>query len=154
MGACAPGTRALAALSTPVGAALEATVEGLGGSERACGAAVLRECPALEDVPVFIVAREAWRLFGRSDGRLSLRMRQRLDRASSQLERVGYVTVAPSPAASRAAAIDLALGDWSQHWPQAKPPSSLGGLAVCLRRLAHETVNRRRAAAKRRGPDA
>jgi hypothetical protein len=158
----ATSTHDRAASGTAVAAALAIAVE-FGTFERGpTGVALLEARPDLATHPVEAVAREAWRLFngaelptGRGDCRLSPKRRRHLDRAAAQLERIGYRGLPPGPAASRAAAIDLALGDWADYWGDNRqvltntrpegdpvaPPQTLGGLACCLHTLAREKVS-------------
>lgn len=139
-------------------AALVAAAQ-VGGDEEGgfCGVGLLRADPSLADLPVESLAREAWRLFAGADeisplggdGRLSPRGRSQLERASSQLARVGYGGLA-GPAAAAAAAIDIARGDWQLYWsgrgPAAAavmrredaPPATFGGIVLCLHRCAHQ----------------
>lgn len=145
----ASSTRDRALAATQASAALAVALQfeaGEGGGVN--GGRLLELRPVLAELPIEVVAREAWRLLagaelptGRGDCRLSLKMQDRLARASSQLERAGYIALR-GPAASRAAVIDLAFGDWVDYWDgRAKPPATLGGLACCLSALARERVS-------------
>lgn len=147
-------SRASAASQLAARAALAGLI--LLGAFEEGGAGAVRARPALAELPIEQVAREAWRLFAGAeelsdlgDGRLSPAGRRRLERASSQLARVGYGGLT-GPAAPAAAVIDIALGDWRLYWPGRgtagaammraadRPPATLGGLVTCLHRLAHQ----------------
>jgi hypothetical protein len=154
-------TRDQAASGTAVAAALAIAVEFGTFEGGPTGVALLEARPDLATHPVEAVAREAWRLFngaelptGAGDCRLSPKIRRRLESAAAQLERTGYHSLPPGPAAPRAAVIDLALGDWVDYWgdnrsavlyrnpkdPPPRRPRTLGGLACCLATMAHELL--------------
>ena len=127
------------------------------------GERLLRAFPALAAMPLPLLARAAWLRAGHPDLRLSLNQRVLLETAGGQIERAGYAAWPPGPEAAAAAIIDLAAGDWAEHWHiggrrqvDGKPPVTPGALAICARRLAHRLlagwrIRRRSGGEARRG---
>lgn len=126
------------------------------------GRAVVDALPWLAAVPADIVAREAMRLEQLYDPSLqdedrSKRLdwqrrlatlalsplwQRRLNVAGRQLDR--YANMGAGQAGAGAAiVIDLVRGDWQEWLPT--PPRSLGAIAVCARRQAHEWRRHERA---------
>lgn len=146
-GAQPPSTRDRARQSMEVRAALSRRRAAHGDE---LGGAVLSALPWLASVPVDVVAREAMRLELHHDISLgdelrrdrpvptlaiSERWQRRLAAAGRQLDR--YANMGAGEAGAGAAmVIDLVRGDWQEWLPT--PPRSLGAIAVCARRQAHQ----------------
>lgn len=141
-------------------AALEASHWQLASREREpTGMRLLEASPVLAEIPLPLLARAAWLKAGHHDLRLSLSQRTSLETAGGQIDRAGYGPLPPGRGAAAAAIIDLAAGDWAEHWHiggrrqlDAKAPATPGAIAICARRLAHKLLagwrSRRRSAAE------